>query len=109
MTKHSRLFPFDSPPNHVYTYCIYNHKNGDMFMSIAKVFQSGNSQAIRIPKEMQTNQSEFIIRKINNCYFLVPTDDPWALLRQVFEDTSDDIIFDRDQPLSSELTEREEF
>lgn len=78
-------------------------------MSIAKVFQSGNSQAIRIPKEMQTNQSEFIIRKINNCYFLVPTDDPWALLRQVFEDTTEEMTFDRDQPLSSDLSEREDF
>lgn len=72
--NYSRLFPFDTPPNHVYTYCI----NRDMFMSIAKVFQSGNSQAIRIPKEIYTNQSEFIIRKINNCYFLVPADDSWT-------------------------------
>ncbi len=33
-------------------------------MLIAKVFQSGNSQAIRIPKEAKTDQQEFFIRKI---------------------------------------------
>ena len=39
----------------------------------AKVFQSGNSQAIRIPKEIQTTEKEFIIRKSGSCYFLLPT------------------------------------
>mgnify|MGYP002856379087 CR=1 FL=1 len=41
----------------------------------AKVFKSGNSQAIRIPKEVQTDRQEFIIRKvgegrIKNIYIL---------------------------------------
>lgn len=35
-------------------------------------------------------------------------DDPWALLRQVFENTTEEITFDRDQPLSSDLSERED-
>ncbi len=38
----------------------------------AIVFQSGNSQAVRIPKEIQTTEKEFIIRKYENCYFLIP-------------------------------------
>ena len=32
-------------------------------MFTAKVFKSGNSQAIRIPKEFQTSEKEYIIRK----------------------------------------------
>ena len=76
-------------------------------MLTAKVFQSGNSQAIRIPKEMQTTEKEFIIRKIGDCYFLIPVDDPWALLRQCIGQADEDITFDRDQPLLNELTERE--
>lgn len=32
-------------------------------MLIAKVFQSGNSQAIRIPKEAKTDQQEFLSAK----------------------------------------------
>ena len=39
-------------------------------MMTAKVFQSGNSQAIRIPKELQTDQKEFIIRKVGEGYIL---------------------------------------
>ncbi len=77
-------------------------------MLTAKVFQSGNSQAIRIPKEMQTDEKEFIIRKMDNCYFLIPSDDPWALLRQSFEITSEDMSFDRAQPILNDLPERED-
>ena len=76
-------------------------------MLTAKVFQSGNSQAIRIPKEMQTTEKEFIIRKSGDCYFLIPVDDPWALLRQSIGQADEDITFDRAQPLLNELTERE--
>ena len=76
-------------------------------MLTAKVFQSGNSQAIRIPKEMQTTEKEFIIRKSGDCYFLIPVDDPWALLRQCIGQADEDITFDRDQTLLNELTERE--
>ena len=76
-------------------------------MLTAKVFQSGNSQAIRIPKEIQTTEKESIIRESAGCYYLIPTKDPWALLRQCIGQADDDFIFDRNQPLLDELTERE--
>ena len=50
-------------------------------MLTAKVFQSGNSQAIRIPKEVQTTMKEFNIKKIGEAYILFPKDDPWFGLR----------------------------
>ena len=77
-------------------------------MFTAKVFQCDNSQAIRIPKEMQTNNTEFIIRKIGDCFFLLPPNDPWALLRQTIGSLDEDISFDRDQPLIMDLPVREE-
>lgn len=76
-------------------------------MLTAKVFQSGNSQAIRIPKEMQTDEKEFVIRKIGNCFFLLPMNDPWALLRQCLGQADEDISFDRNQPMLNELQKRE--
>ena len=76
-------------------------------MLTAKVFMSGNSQAIRIPKEMQTTEKEFIIRKNGDCLFLMPANDPWALLRQTIGQADEDISFDRDQPLLDEISERE--
>ena len=76
-------------------------------MLTAKVFKSGNSQAIRIPKELQTTEKEFMIRKSGNCYFLLPVDDPWALLRQSIGQVDEDISFQRDQPMLNDLPERE--
>ena len=76
-------------------------------MLTAKVFQSGNSQAIRIPKEYQTNEKEFLIRKSGNCFFLIPTGDPWALLRQCIGQVTEDITFERDQPILTDLPERD--
>ena len=73
----------------------------------AKVFQSGNSQAIRIPKEIQTTEKEFIIRKSGSCYFLLPSDDPWALLRQSIGQASEDISFQRDQAMLNDLPQKE--
>ena len=77
-------------------------------MLTAKVFQSGNSQAIRIPKETKITNTEFIIHKMGNCLFLLPPDDPWALLKQTIGSLDEDISFDREQPLISELSERNE-
>ena len=77
-------------------------------MLTAKVFQSGNSQAIRIPKEFHTDETEFIIRKSGPCFFLIPKDDPWALLRQCLGATEEIVSFERDQPLLAELPERDD-
>ena len=73
----------------------------------AIVFQSGNSQAVRIPKEIQTTEKEFIIRKYENCYFLIPANDPWALLAQSIGQMDADTPFERDQPNLVDLPVRE--
>lgn len=77
-------------------------------MLTAKVFQSGNSQAIRIPGEMRTSEKEFFISQIGNGYYLVPTDDPWFLLRNSLGMAPDE-EFEREQPSLNEATEREAF
>ena len=77
-------------------------------MLTSKVFQSGNSQAIRIPKQLQTDEKEFIIRKYGNCYYLIPKDDPWALLKQTIGQLPD-VDFERNQQLNTELSVKEGF
>ena len=76
-------------------------------MLTAKVFQSGNSQAIRIPKEFHTDEKEYIIHKSGECLFLIPLSDPWALLRQCIGQGEELLEFERDQPMLSDLQERE--
>ena len=78
-------------------------------MVTAKVFQSGNSQAIRIPKEMRTTFSELVIRKVGDGYILFPADDPWFPLRLSIGQMPNDFIPERDQPTWDEVPEREEF
>ena len=47
-------------------------------MKNAKVFKSGNSQAIRLPKEYRLDVDSVQINKIGNLLILIPKDNPWA-------------------------------
>lgn len=77
-------------------------------MMTAKVFQSGNSQAIRIPKELRTDKTEFIINRVGEAYILYPTDDPGFPLRATIGAFPKDFLDDREQPSILDVPEREE-
>jgi len=49
-------------------------------MGIAKVFWSGRSQAVRLPKEFRFDASEVRIRRLGNAVLLEPIADGWAWL-----------------------------
>ncbi len=75
-------------------------------MQTVKVFKSGNSQAIRIPKEFSIDEQELYIQKIGNTLILTSMDDPWSPLRKSLEMFSDDVFSNgREQP---EYQERED-
>ena len=78
-------------------------------MTTTKVFQSGNSQAVRIPKELRTEKKEFFIKRVGDAYILFPVDDPWFPLRATIGTFPDDFLEDRDQSSILDLPEREEF
>jgi antitoxin VapB len=64
-----------------------------------KVFKSGNSQAVRIPKEYQVADDELFINKVGNALILISKKDPWALFMQSLTEFSDDYFADgRNQP-----------
>jgi len=74
-------------------------------MAYAKVFMSGNSQAVRIPKEFHIDYSELLIKKIGATIILYPQNRPWENLRKSLSEFSDDFMSEgRNQP---SLTERE--
>ncbi len=72
-----------------------------------RVFQNGNSQAIRIPQDLRTDKKEFFIQKIGDTFIAYPTDDPWAPARQVIGTFPDDFMSERDQPSWGNVTARE--
>jgi antitoxin VapB len=68
-------------------------------MLTTKIFKSGNSQAVRIPKEYQLDGEELYINKIGNTIVLFPKNDPWELFKKSLADFSDDYLADgRNQP-----------
>lgn len=59
-------------------------------MITAKVFQSGNSQAVRIPKEYRIDSDEVTVNRIGKALVLLPKDDLWSLFSEGVREISDD-------------------
>lgn len=76
-------------------------------MRTSKVFTSGNSQAIRLPKEYQVKDKELFIQKIGSTIILFPKKNPWETFEKSLNEFSDDFMSDgRNQP---EMQKREDF
>ena len=72
-------------------------------MQIVKVFKSGNSQAVRIPKEFSIEEQELYIQKIGNTLVLTSMNDPWSSLRKSLTMFSEDVFSNgREQPKNQE-------
>ena len=76
-------------------------------MAATRIFQNGNSQALRIPQELRTDKKEYLIDKIGDIYIAYPAEDPWASARQVIGTFPEDFMSDRKQPSWNEVSERE--
>lgn len=73
---------------------------------IAKVFQNGRSQAIRLPKECRVNGDEVYIEKIGNSLIIIPKEkSKWDVMRNALTDM-EDFELERNQ---LEVQERELF
>jgi len=72
-------------------------------MQTVKVFKSGNSQAVRIPKEFSIEEQELYIQKIGNTLVLTSMNDPWSSLRKSLTMFSEDVFSNgREQPKNQE-------
>lgn len=68
-------------------------------MKVAKVFRSGNSQAVRLPKDFQTKEKEFLVSKLGNSIVLTPHDPPWVSFDEGIAEFTEDFMKDgRNQP-----------
>jgi antitoxin VapB len=61
-------------------------------MLVAKIFKSGNSQAVRIPKEFQFKGNEVYIKKVGSGIMLIPKEDPWELFEQSLTEFTEDYM-----------------
>lgn len=77
-------------------------------MATTKIFQNGNSQAIRIPQELRTDKKDYCINKIGDIYIAYPASDPWAAAKQVIGTFPSDFMIDRNQPSWTDVPARED-
>lgn len=59
-------------------------------MITAKIFKSGNSQAVRLPKEYRLDAEEVSINRIGNVIMMVPKSDPWSGFSEGIREMGDD-------------------
>lgn len=67
-----------------------------MQSALAKVFTSGNSQAIRLPKQFRLDVKEVFIRWSGNNLVIMPRPDSWVGFMQGCTGFSDDFSINSD-------------
>jgi antitoxin VapB len=67
-------------------------------MDTAKLFQSGRSQAVRLPKEYRFRGSEVVVKHFGNGVLLLPIDDPWQMLAAGLAAFEPGFVLSREQP-----------
>ena len=71
-------------------------------MDTAKLFQSGRSQAVRLPKEYRLGGKEVAIKHMGSAVLLIPLHDPWQLMEEALEEFEPDFTITREQPAQQE-------
>ena len=60
-------------------------------MGIAKVFRTGRSQAIRLPKEFRVDADEVYLKRTAEGFLVIPKD-PWEVFYEGVKELSDDFM-----------------
>jgi len=66
-----------------------------MTATTAKLFQNGQSQAVRLPKEYRFNKDEVCIAKIGDLVLLFTQDKKWDIFMEGINGFSDDFNVER--------------
>ena len=61
-------------------------------MEIAKIFENGRSQAVRLPKKFRFNVDEVIVQQLGDAVILVPKDSLWQTFMEGLNNFTDDIF-----------------
>jgi antitoxin VapB len=67
-------------------------------MDTAKLFLSGPSQAVRLPKQYRFRSNEVAVKHFGNGVLLLPIDDPWQMLEAGLQAFDPGFVLSRDQP-----------
>ncbi|MCI0654699.1 MAG: type II toxin-antitoxin system VapB family antitoxin [Methylococcaceae bacterium] len=67
-------------------------------MDTAKLFSSGRSQAVRLPKAYRFEGREVIVKRFGNGVLLLPKTDPWGLMEEALGEFETGFQMERSQP-----------
>jgi antitoxin VapB len=68
-------------------------------METARLFQSGRSQAVRLPKTFRFDGADAVgVRHFGNGVLLLPLDNPWEMLQTALGSFEPGFTLDREQP-----------
>jgi antitoxin VapB len=71
-------------------------------MDTAKIFTTGRSQAVRLPKEFRFQTGEVCIKRIGSVVILFDPDDRLQMLLGALGQATQDFMSDRRQPKAAE-------
>lgn len=66
-------------------------------MELAKIFQSGRSQAVRLPKAFRFSGQEVAIKHFGNGVLLLPVNDPWQIMQEALSEFEPDFRLEREE------------
>lgn len=72
-------------------------------MEIAKIFENGRSQAVRLPKKFRFNVEEVVVQQLGDTVILVPKESLWQTFMDGLNGFTSDIFEDgRNQGVQKE-------
>ena len=74
-------------------------------MNTAKVFKTGRSQAVRLPKEFRFDVDVVCIKRVGSAVLLFPKENAWDLMDEAIGKVDKDFMAERDQPACAEERE----
>jgi len=74
-------------------------------MDTASLFQSGNSQAIRLPKKYRLPGKKVYIKRQGKALIVLPVNDAWAPMLESLSKFSPEFMAGRNQPSQQERPE----
>ena len=66
-------------------------------MQQAKLFQNGQSQAVRLPKDFRFEGESVAIKRVGKAVVLLPNNEPWETLFDALGQFSPDFMEERNQ------------
>ncbi|MDH3001326.1 hypothetical protein A1D23_12435 [Chelonobacter oris] len=64
-------------------------------MDTVKVFMSGSSQAVRLPKKYRFEEKELAIKPFGEGVLLLPLHNPWAIMQEALLEFQPDFKLER--------------